>query len=85
MYVRTLIGESSTGALATRQGAIPGWDKLMVEVELGELFAGITWKDSTGTGLEVPEAHSITRNEFLADVRAAHLNEFLSRSTTHVF
>jgi len=69
----------------TRQGAIPGWDKMMVEVELGELFAGITWKDSTRTGLEVQEVHSITKDESLAGVRGAHLNEFLSRSTTHVF
>lgn len=85
MYVRTLIGESSTSALVTRQGAISGLDKMMVEVEMGELFVGITWKDSTRTGLEVSEAHTITRDEFLAGVRVAHLNEFLSRSTTHMF
>lgn len=36
----------------------------MVDVELGELFVGITWKDSTRTGLEDPEAHSMTRGEF---------------------
>lgn len=39
-HVRTLIGESSTSALVTRQGAISG----LVEVEMGELFVGITWK-----------------------------------------
>lgn len=44
-------------------------------MELGELLVGmiISWKGGTETGLGVPEAESVTRDEFFAGVRAAHL------------
>lgn len=44
-------------------------------MELGELLVGMisSWKDGTETGLGVPEAESVTRDEFFAGVRAAHL------------